>query len=112
LNGAKVERVLELACMALNKNTVPGDVSAMNPGGVRLGTPALTTRGMDDKAFEQVAEFFHRGVQVAAQVQAKSGTKMADFRAALDKAEGVPELAKLREEVQAFARTYPPVGFN
>ena len=45
VDGSRVERVLELAHIACNKNTVPGDKSAMVPGGLRLGTPALTTRG-------------------------------------------------------------------
>ena len=44
LDGARVERVMELANLAANKNTVPGDVSAMTPGGIRMGTPALTSR--------------------------------------------------------------------
>lgn len=44
VDGAKVERVMELANLAANKNTVPGDVSALAPGGIRMGTPALTTR--------------------------------------------------------------------
>lgn len=44
LDGARVERVLELVNIAANKNTVPGDVSAMTPGGIRMGTPALTSR--------------------------------------------------------------------
>lgn len=37
VDGSRVERVLELAHIAANKNTVPGDVSAMVPGGVRMG---------------------------------------------------------------------------
>lgn len=45
IDGARVERVLELCGVASNKNTVPGDVSALKPGGLRLGTPAMTTRG-------------------------------------------------------------------
>jgi glycine hydroxymethyltransferase len=110
LNGAKVERVLELANMALNKNTVPGDVSAMNPGGVRMGSPALTSRGFDQKAFERVAEFFDRGVKIALDVQKAGGAKMADFRSLLDK--GNPELEKLRKDVVTYARTFPPVGFS
>ena len=54
VDGSRVERVLELAHIAVNKNTVPGDVSALVPGGVRMGTPALTTRGFTEKDFEQV----------------------------------------------------------
>lgn len=44
LDGARVERVLELCNIATNKNTIPGDISAMTPGGIRMGAPALTTR--------------------------------------------------------------------
>jgi glycine hydroxymethyltransferase len=44
VDGAKVERICELSNIALNKNTVPGDKSALSPGGIRLGTPAVTTR--------------------------------------------------------------------
>lgn len=37
IDGARVERVCELVNMACNKNTIPGDVSAMTPGGIRMG---------------------------------------------------------------------------
>ncbi len=37
IDGAKVERIMELTNVALNKNTVPGDKSAMVPGGIRMG---------------------------------------------------------------------------
>lgn len=45
MDGARVELILEMVNMATNKNTVPGDTSALNPGGVRMGAPALTSRG-------------------------------------------------------------------
>eukprot|EP00959_Pyramimonas_sp_CCMP1952_P002034 41643-Pyramimonas_sp.AAC.2 len=45
IDGARVEWVLDLAHITLNKNSVAGDQSALNPGGIRIGTPALTTRG-------------------------------------------------------------------
>lgn len=57
VDGARVERVLELAHIACNKNTVPGDVSAMVPGGLRMGTPALTSRGFTEVDFDKVADF-------------------------------------------------------
>ena len=46
LTGSKVEKVLDLMHITTNKNSIVGDKSAVNPGGIRLGTPALTTRGM------------------------------------------------------------------
>jgi glycine/serine hydroxymethyltransferase len=56
VDGSRVERVLELAHIAANKNTVPGDVSALVPGGLRMGSPALTSRGFVEKDFEQVTD--------------------------------------------------------
>jgi glycine/serine hydroxymethyltransferase len=70
---SRVERVLELAHIALNKNTVPGDKSAMVPGGIRMGSPALTSRGFIERDFEQVADFVHRGIQIAKTLKGKSG---------------------------------------
>jgi glycine/serine hydroxymethyltransferase len=65
VDGSRVERVLELAHIAANKNTVPGDVSAMVPGGLRMGSPALTSRGFVEADFEKVAEFVDRAVNIA-----------------------------------------------
>ena len=47
LSGGKGEFILEEVGISCNKNTVPGDQSALNPSGVRFGTPALTTRSFD-----------------------------------------------------------------
>ena len=60
VDGSRVERVLELAHVAANKNTVPGDKSALVPGGLRMGAPALTSRGFTETDFEKVAEFVDR----------------------------------------------------
>ena len=60
VDGARVQNVLDLVGITLNKNSVPGDKSAVVPGGVRIGTPALTTRGFTEKDFERVAELFDR----------------------------------------------------
>ena len=60
VDGSRVERVLELAHVAANKNTVPGDKSALVPGGLRMGAPALTSRGFTEADFEKVAEFVDR----------------------------------------------------
>jgi len=60
IDGARVERVLELCGLAANKNTVPGDKSALKPGGLRMGSPAMTTRGFQPADFSRVAEIVDR----------------------------------------------------
>merc|ERR1712107_351225 len=67
VTGGKAETLFELASIVLNKNTVPGDKSAMNPGGVRIGTPAMTSRGLVEDDFRQVGEFIAEAVHVADQ---------------------------------------------
>ncbi len=58
------QHVLDEVSITLNKNSVPGDKSAIIPGGIRVGTPALTTRGFKEQDFVKVADFLHRAVQV------------------------------------------------
>eukprot|EP00607_Mallomonas_marina_P007985 CAMPEP_0182416526 /NCGR_PEP_ID=MMETSP1167-20130531/843_1 /TAXON_ID=2988 /ORGANISM="Mallomonas Sp, Strain CCMP3275" /LENGTH=488 /DNA_ID=CAMNT_0024589361 /DNA_START=83 /DNA_END=1549 /DNA_ORIENTATION=+ len=112
IDGAKVERICELANIAVNKNTVPGDVSAMNPGGIRMGTPALTSRGFTDEDFVKVVEFFDRAVNIAIEIRDATGGKQKPFRAATDGgAESFPEIVQLKADVTAFAASFPTVGF-
>jgi len=105
--GAQVERVLELGNIALNKNTVPGDTSALVPGGIRLGTPALTTRGFGAKDFDKVADFCHRGIEIARTLTKEAGSKkMVDFHKLLASRD-FPEINELKEEVTEFSRGFP-----
>merc|ERR1712178_341385 len=83
LTGSKVEKVFEKMHITLNKNAVHGDVSAMAPGGVRIGAPAMTSRGLKEEDFKQVGDFLHRGIQLTLEVQKGSGKKLVDFLKAL-----------------------------
>jgi glycine hydroxymethyltransferase len=115
LNGAKVEKVLELCNIAINKNTVPGDKSALTPGGIRMGTPALTTRGFDEKDFEKVADLLHVGINIALEVNQKAGvtSTLKAFNAALaDATQSTKDIASLKSEVVNFVRKFPVVGFS
>ena len=60
LTGSKVEKVCEAASISFNRNTVPGDASALSPGGVRIGAPAMTTRGCATEDFKRIADFLDR----------------------------------------------------
>mmetsp|Transcript_15998 Transcript_15998/g.20489 ORF Transcript_15998/g.20489 Transcript_15998/m.20489 type:complete len:500 (+) Transcript_15998:136-1635(+) len=114
VDGARVERILELASIATNKNTVPGDKSALVPGGLRLGTPALTSRGFDEADFEKVADFIHEGVQVTLDIKNSLGSKkLKDFKAHLEAdPQGHKGLNELREKVEEFAQGFPVIGFD
>jgi glycine hydroxymethyltransferase len=81
--------------------------SAINPGGIRLGTPALTTRGMTEKEMEVVADFLIKGLEIAKRIQDKVGKQLKDFIPALEEEE---ELKKYGEEVKAFASQFSIPG--
>ena len=112
IDGARCERVFELAGIVTNKNTVPGDKSALMPGGVRMGAPALTSRGLVEDDMRTIAGFIDRGVTIAQAIKADTG-KLKDFKAACaDGPEVHPDLVALRAEVTAFASTFPTVGYD
>ncbi len=59
--GKKFAKALDRARIETNYNTVPGDPAPpFNPSGLRLGTPAITTRGMKENESRQVADFINR----------------------------------------------------
>mmetsp|Transcript_6476 Transcript_6476/g.19651 ORF Transcript_6476/g.19651 Transcript_6476/m.19651 type:complete len:502 (+) Transcript_6476:65-1570(+) len=107
--GGKAQSLFDEVSVTLNKNAVHGDKSAMNPGGVRVGTPALTSRGFNEDDFRKVGDFLHRGVQIGLKVQEKTGKKLKDFEAALP---GNKELEELRRDVEAFATKFNMPGFD
>merc|ERR1711862_756763 len=105
VTGARVERILELACIATNKNTVPGDTSALNPGGIRMGAPALTSRGFKEDDFVQIATYFDRAVHIAVEISHDKNAKtMKGFRQLCSVGPSVhKDLETLRSDVQKFA---------
>ena len=113
VDGARVERVLELCGIASNKNTVPGDKSALRPGGLRLGTPAMTTRGFTAEDFKRVADIVHRGVNItinvaneAKEAAAAKGVKNPSTQKAflehLGDGSAVAEIGALKKEVEEW----------
>jgi len=109
ITGSKFEKVCDAVCITLNKNCVPGDRSAVTPGGVRIGAPALTTRKMDENDFEQIAIFLDKSLKIALTIQEKSGPKLKDFVTHLD---GNEDIEALKAEVNKFATSFPMPGFD
>ena len=68
LTGSKLEAACDAVHITLNKNTIVGDRSAMTPGGVRIGTPAVTTRGYLETDMEDVAGYLDAAFKIALEV--------------------------------------------
>jgi glycine hydroxymethyltransferase len=100
LTGSKVEKVCECVSISLNRNAVHGDQSALSPGGVRIGTPAMTTRGCTAEDFKTVAGFLSRCCEIALKIQTEKGKKLKDFETGLGESKDIPAL---KAEVEAWA---------
>jgi len=109
ISGAKMQNLCDAVSITLNKNCVAGDKSAMNPGGIRIGAPAFTSRGATVADFEQIAEFLHEALQLCIEIQTTSGKMLKDFLAALP---GNEKIADLHKRVNDFATRLPMPGFN
>merc|ERR1711957_888449 len=109
LTGGKVEKVCEAASISLNRNAVHGDASALSPGGVRIGSPAMTTRGCDAKDFAFIGECLDRACTIALAVQKSHGKKLVDFEKGLG--DDNKDLVQLRTEVEAWSVKFGFPGF-
>ncbi len=95
ISGSEGEKALDKAGITVNKNMIPDDArSAMDPSGIRLGTPALTTRGFKEEEMKLVAEFIDRAL-----TNANNDTILSDIKAEVKKLNEkfplYPELANI-----------------
>jgi glycine hydroxymethyltransferase len=66
VTGSRAETVLDMVGITVNKNTVPFETgSPFRPSGIRLGTPAITTRGMKEKEMIEIADVIHETLTLA-----------------------------------------------
>jgi glycine hydroxymethyltransferase len=83
LMGDSAARILDLAGIVLNRNTIPGDRSARNPSGIRLGTPWITQRGLRAPEIERLAQIIASLLQ-AMDPYAFAGRRGPIYRAKVD----------------------------
>ena len=107
LTGSKVEKICEAASITLNRNAVHGDASALSPGGVRIGAPAMTTRGCTEEDFRIIGGFLDRCCQIALKIQSEKGKKLKDFEAAIPQH---AEVQTLKKEVEEWASKFGYLG--
>lgn len=92
LSGKEAGDMLDKAGITVNKNAIPNDTrKPWDPSGIRIGTPALTTRGMKEKEMEQVAGYINRVLREC--------KKEDDFK-------------KVREEIKSFTSLFKIPGIK
>ena len=109
LDGARVEAVLEQVNIACNKNSIPGDKSALTPCGIRIGAPAMSTRGMGDEDFRRIARYIDTCIGICKDVQKslpKEANKQKDFKAKVGSGE-VQAINDLKKEIAGWASSFP-----
>lgn len=114
LEGWHAHVTLEAVNIFGNKQTVPNDPRPpFYPSGFRLGTPAITTRGMKEKEIKIIAGFINEGIEIARELNNKKiGNKeksidqegRKDFKEALKKSK---KIADLKKKVIDFSRKFP-----
>ena len=87
IDGNEAEQALDAVGLTLNKNAIPDDtLPPFRPSGIRLGTPALTTRGLKEDDMSRIAEWMKRAIEAR---------------------DDPRQLAALRQEVEMFALQFP-----
>ena len=87
IDGKTAERAIDKIGLTLNANSIPNDkLSMFTPSGIRLGTPAITSRGMKEEQMGQIAEW---------------------MRFAIENRDNPEELAEVKKEVADFAKLFP-----
>ncbi|TYJ42677.1 hypothetical protein E1A91_A03G104300v1 [Gossypium mustelinum] len=81
--GNKFKKVCDACNITVNRNPVFGDSSAVSPGGVRIGSPAMTSRGLVEKDFEGIGELLDRAVKITFNIQKQYGKLLKDFNKGL-----------------------------
>ncbi|AEE31862.1 Serine hydroxymethyltransferase 7 [Arabidopsis thaliana] len=103
LTGKVYEKVCEMCHITLNKTAIFGDNGTISPGGVRIGTPAMTTRGCIESDFETMADFLIKAAQITSALQREHGKSHKEFVKSLCTNK---DIAELRNRVEAFALQY------
>ncbi|MBR0479675.1 serine hydroxymethyltransferase, partial [Candidatus Saccharibacteria bacterium] len=103
INGKTYEKALDAVGLTLNANALPGDTGgAFKPNGVRLGTPAITTRGLGEKEMAEIAKWMAEVAKICQKAD-ENGDSNPEKTYAED-------FAGLRDEVKNLTKNFPVPG--
>lgn len=107
LSGDMAARILDVAGIVVNRNTIPGDKGARDPSGIRMGTPWITQRGFDEAMTRELADII-ADLLLATRPYTVDGKKRAkvDYDAMQD------ARLRVRELAERAGRDFEPQGFG
>ncbi|MBI4079094.1 MAG: serine hydroxymethyltransferase [Candidatus Levybacteria bacterium] len=111
--GIFAQTALDLAHITLNKNTIPDEpASPFYPSGVRLGTPAITTRGMKEKDMKRIAAWIKRVIDEVKneKLPTEKEERTTYLRGFRERVVKNKNLLKIAKEVKNFSLTFPVPG--
>ena len=101
VDGKIMEEMMDKVGLTLNANAIPNDtLPPFKPSGIRLGTAAITTRGMKRQEMKKIANWMRRLAEICVEIE-KNGKSEDEFK---------KELATMREEVREIAEIFPVPG--
>jgi glycine hydroxymethyltransferase len=95
--------------ITVNKVAIFSENGVISPGGVRIGSPAMTSRGCLEPEFETMADFLYRAAQIASAAQREHGKLQKE---PLKSIYHCKEIADLRNQVEAFATQFAMPAFD
>jgi len=108
--GVFVQDALDIAGITVNKNTIPNDpASPFYPSGIRMGTPALTTRGMKEQDMEKIADLITEVIGIVKKYQLPEGKeeRQAYLKKFKEEMEASHEIKSVRARVLELCRGFP-----
>jgi glycine hydroxymethyltransferase len=117
VSGSKMERICEYVGISINKNSVFSDKSALTYGGIRVGTSAMTTRGLQETHITIICDFFHRLIQLSRDILkninlTNESAPKVSLRVFEEKFESELELDIIKNDVKKFANLFPYYNFK
>lgn len=106
ITGSKYEKLAELCDISVNKNMIATDTSALSPSGIRLGTPAMTSRGFHKEEFKKVSELLDEVIYLGLRIQSSAkSNKLVDFTNECENYKD--DILKIKKRVNKLCNKFP-----